>query len=102
MYHLFQKYIINIDILEEILHLATDQGGSVTFDFGQPIEPTATSAIVVSSVAQRRAFVKKYYRDELKQFVQKQLLRCHESAESLLVQFLLTEQHSILASMGII
>lgn len=35
-YHLFMKYIVTVDILEEFMYLSTEQGGSLPLDILAP------------------------------------------------------------------
>ncbi|RZB38920.1 Glyco transf 22 domain containing protein [Asbolus verrucosus] len=71
-YVLFQNYIINVDILEEITYLWTNQGGQITLD-------------IIPHMGQRRIGTRgadKGAKEEIKQIIKRQVARSNENLAS--------------------
>ncbi|KAK9874773.1 hypothetical protein WA026_005580 [Henosepilachna vigintioctopunctata] len=85
-YPLFQNYIINVDILEELTFLWTNQGGQITLD-------------IIPHLGQRRIGTRgadKGAKEEIKQAIRRQVARSNEKLDELLVKFITHERNQIL------
>ncbi|XP_057658479.1 integrator complex subunit 10 [Diorhabda carinulata] len=88
-YHLFQSYIINVDILEELTYLWTSQGGQIQLD-------------ILPHLGQRRIGTRgadKGVKEEIKQAIRRQISRSNEKLDELLISFILNERTQILQSL---
>jgi integrator complex subunit 10 len=88
-YVLFQNYIINVDILEEITYLWTNQGGRITLD-------------IIPHMGQRRIGTRgadKGAKEEIKQIITRQVARSNENVNELLIRFITHERELIFKSL---
>lgn len=104
-YHWFQNYIVNVDILEEITYLWTSQGGQITLDIIPHLGLSYLIIIVkilltfILYFRQRRIGTRgsdKGAKEEIKQAIRRQVLRCNEPMEELIIKFLNQERGNIL------
>ncbi|KAL1505353.1 hypothetical protein ABEB36_004940 [Hypothenemus hampei] len=89
-YHLFHNYIINVDIMEELMYLWTPEGGQINLE------------IVPNLGSQRRISTRgadKGAKEELRQAIRRQVARSNEKLDELLVNFLQNERPLILQSL---
>ncbi|XP_060526875.1 integrator complex subunit 10 [Cylas formicarius] len=89
-YHLFQNYIINVDILEEITYLWTPQGGQIHLE------------ILPHLGGQRRIGTRgadKGAKEEIKQAIRRQVARSNEKLDILLINFLQNERAQIMQAL---
>ncbi|XP_019767898.1 integrator complex subunit 10 [Dendroctonus ponderosae] len=89
-YHLFQSYIINVDIMEELTYLWTPQGGQVNLE------------ILPNLGSQRRIGTRgadKGAKVELKQAIKRQVARSNEKLDDLLISFLQSERALIMQAL---
>ncbi|XP_072397868.1 integrator complex subunit 10 [Diabrotica undecimpunctata] len=88
-YHLFQSYIVNVDILEELTYLWTTQGGQIQLD-------------ILPHLGQRRIGTRgadKGVKEEIKQAIRRQISRSNEKLDELLISFIMNERKQILQSL---
>ncbi|CAN7980092.1 unnamed protein product [Ixodes pacificus] len=85
-YGLFFNYIINADMLEEFMYITTSNGGGVTLD----LLPTSTSQVGRQRAVTRG--VNKGAKEDLKLAMEKQMMRCEDDMEQLLVHFFKQER----------
>lgn len=85
----FFNYIIHTDILEEVSHLATSNGGNVN------LEILSTSTFQASKQRAITRGVNKGARDDLKQAFINQMSRCYDSLDNLYIEFI-KEEHNFL------
>lgn len=85
-YGLFFNYVINSDILEEFMYLTTTAGGAVSLD----LLPTSTVQIGKQRAVTRG--VNKGAKEDLKGSMEKQMSRCEEDLDSLLISFIKQEK----------
>ncbi|KAK4883162.1 hypothetical protein RN001_006481 [Aquatica leii] len=88
-YLLFQAYIINVDILEELTYLWTEQGGQITLD-------------ILPHLGQRRIGTRgadKGVKEEIKHTIKRQIARSNEPLDQLVVKFISQERGHILQSL---
>lgn len=81
-YFLFQTYIVQVDILEELAYLWSSQGGQVTLE-------------IIPNMITRRIGTRgadKGMREEIKQAIRKQISRCNEPIHELVHTFLVQER----------
>lgn len=84
-YLLFPSYIINVDTVEEFM--AMWRSGDVKLEFSTP-----------QSAGQRRIGTRgadKGYKEDFKQIIKQQVLRCNEDIVGLIIQFI-QQEHSTL------
>ncbi|KAK3927358.1 Integrator complex subunit 10 [Frankliniella fusca] len=86
-YPIFTNYIVNADILEEIMHLATRQEGSVAFEITPPSSTQLTSQRRISTRG-----VDKGAKEDFKSAMRRQMARSDEPLEPLLIKFFTSEQ----------
>ena len=91
-YPLFCKYVVNIEMLEEIMFLASEQGGSVTMDIipgyqGGGARPGTRGA-------------NRGEREEFRAAMRRQASRSHESIENIVMDFLINESSLILQTLA--
>ncbi|XP_070570884.1 integrator complex subunit 10-like isoform X2 [Ptychodera flava] len=87
-YFPFFNYVINIDILEEIAYLKTDEGGRVELDLiPHPVALQRTRTVTRG--------VTKGGEEDFKIAMEKQMARCDDNLLSVLKQFLIEESKSI-------
>lgn len=91
-YPLFQSYIINIDILEELMYLWSEQGGSIVLD----ILPNAQQHLGQRRIGTRGA--DKGVKEDIKQAMRAQVARCNEPIINLVTQFITQERNHLLQS----
>ena len=84
-YPLFCKYVINIEVLQEIMFLAGEQGGSVPMD----ILPGGGARLGTRGANRGE-------REDFKNAMRRQAARSHEPIEKVIVEFLTTETNLIL------
>ncbi|KAF2903241.1 hypothetical protein ILUMI_02937 [Ignelater luminosus] len=88
-YLLFQAYIINVDILEELTYLWTEQGGQITLD-------------ILPHLGQRRIGTRgadKGVKEEIRQIIKRQIARNNEPLDQLVMKFITQERGHILQSL---
>ncbi|XP_044756158.1 integrator complex subunit 10 [Coccinella septempunctata] len=88
-YPLFQNYIINVDILEELTYLWTTQGGQITLE-------------IIPHLGQRRIGTRgadKGAKEEIKQAIRRQVARSNEKLDDMLFKFLTHERSQILQAL---
>lgn len=88
-YMLFQGYIINVDVLEELTYLATEQGGHVTLD-------------ILPHLGQRRIGTRgadKGAKEEIRLAIRRQIARSNEALDQLMIKFISQERGHILQSL---
>ncbi|GBP73857.1 Integrator complex subunit 10 [Eumeta japonica] len=88
-YHLFQPYIIHIDILEEISFLWNEQGNNIVLD----IIPNSQQHLGQRRIGTRGA--DKGVKEDFKQAMKAQVARSNESIVNLMIHFI-TEEHDYL------
>lgn len=88
-YGLFFSYIIIPDILEEFMHLTTDNGGNVDLD----LLPSSTLQVGKQRAVTRG--VNKGAKEDLKSAMERQMSRSDENLNQLLVQFFKQERDII-------
>ncbi|XP_018329215.1 integrator complex subunit 10 isoform X2 [Agrilus planipennis] len=84
-YMLFQTYIINIDILEELSYLWSERGGGVTLD-------------ILPHLGQRRIGTRgadKGVKEEIKQTIKRQISRNNDRLDQLLIKFITQQRGHI-------
>lgn len=86
-YPIFTNYIVNADILEEIMHLATKQDNPVAFEIAPPSSTQLTSQRRISTRG-----VDKGAKEDFKSAMRRQMARSNEPLEPLLIKFLTNEQ----------
>ncbi|XP_043469716.1 integrator complex subunit 10 [Leptopilina heterotoma] len=92
-YPLFQAYIINVDILEELTYLWTEHGGGVSLDIG-----SNSGMLQNRRIATRGA--DKGVREEVKQAMRRQAARDGvDQLDELLQRFIIHEKSAILHSL---
>ena len=84
-YPLFCKYVINIEVVQEIMFLAGEQGGSVPMD----ILPGGGARLGTRGANRGE-------REDFKAAMRRQAARSHEPIERVIVEFLTTETNLIL------
>ena len=95
-YPLFCKYVINIEVLEEIMFLAGDQGGAVVMDILPGDRPyTGAGGARVGTRGANRG-----EREEFRTAMRRQAARSHENIEKIIVEFLTTETSLILETLA--
>ncbi|VEN62748.1 unnamed protein product [Callosobruchus maculatus] len=88
-YHFFQSYIINVEILEELTYLWTNQGGQVQLD-------------ILPHLGQRRIGTRgadKGVKEEIKQAIRRQIARSNETVDDLIITFMTNERTQIIPSL---
>ncbi|KAL3221634.1 hypothetical protein MRX96_029265 [Rhipicephalus microplus] len=85
-YGLFFNYLINADMLEEFMYITTANGGGVTLD----LLPTSTTQVGRQRAVTRG--VNKGAKEDLKLAMEKQMARCDDDLEHLLVHFVQQER----------
>ncbi|XP_031333411.1 integrator complex subunit 10 [Photinus pyralis] len=88
-YLLFQAYIINVDILEELTYLWTEQGGQISLD-------------ILPHLGQRRIGTRgadKGVKEEIKYAIKRQIARSNEPLDLLIMKFISQERGHILQSL---
>lgn len=85
-YGLFFNYLINADMLEEFMYITTSNGGGVTLD----LLPTSTTQVGRQRAVTRG--VNKGAKEDLKLAMEKQMARCDDDLEQLLVNFVQQER----------
>ncbi|KAF4522951.1 hypothetical protein B566_EDAN009541 [Ephemera danica] len=87
----FSRYVVNIDLLEELMFLTSEQGGRVTLD----ILPASSSQLPSQRRMATRG-VDKGAKEDFRQAMRRQVARGSENIESLVQQFLTNERTSLL------
>ncbi|XP_077524982.1 integrator complex subunit 10 [Amblyomma americanum] len=85
-YGLFFNYLINADMLEEFMYITTSNGGGVTLD----LLPTSTTQVGRQRAVTRG--VNKGAKEDLRLAMEKQVARCDDDLEQLLVTFFKQER----------
>lgn len=85
-YGLFFNYLINPDMLEEFMYITTTNGGGVTLD----LLPTSTTQVGRQRAVTRG--VNKGAKEDLRLAMEKQMARCEDDLEQLLVNFVKEER----------
>ena len=88
-YPLFCKYVINIEVLQEIMFLAGDQGGNVPMD----ILPGGGARLGTRGANRGE-------REDFKNAMRRQAARSHEPIEKVIVEFLTSETNLILQTIA--
>lgn len=91
-YSLFQSYIINIDILEELMYLWSEQGGSIVLD----ILPNTQQHLGQRRIGTRGA--DKGVKEDIKHAMRTQVARCNEPIINLVTQFITQERAHLFKS----
>uniref|UniRef100_A0A8D8W9X6 Integrator complex subunit 10 n=1 Tax=Cacopsylla melanoneura TaxID=428564 RepID=A0A8D8W9X6_9HEMI len=86
-YDLFSLYIVEIDILEEFMHMATRSEGAIRFELSKP-----TNQQLLSQRRVTTRNVDKGAKEDLKATIKRQVARSDEPIDELIVKFLTTEQ----------
>lgn len=89
-YHLFQNYIINVDIMEELTYLWTPQGGQIHLE------------ILPNLGSQRRIGTRgadKGAKEEMRQAIKRQVARSNEKLDDLLINFIQNERALLLQAL---
>ena len=92
-YPLFCKYVINIEILEEVMYLASEAGGGVVMDI-LPGYSGGGGARPGTRGANRGE------REEFRSAMRRQAQRSHENIENIIVDFLSSEANLILQTLA--
>ncbi|XP_026480777.1 integrator complex subunit 10-like [Ctenocephalides felis] len=95
-YPLFQKYIVDAAILEEIMYLSSEQGGSIVFDIFPHLE---------LNPGQRRMGTRhadKGVKEDFKQNIKLQLSRCNEPYEQVIANFITSERSNLVQCLKVI
>ncbi|KZS08021.1 Integrator 10 [Daphnia magna] len=95
-YKLFSSYVIQVDILEEIAFLVTDQGGAINMDI---FPPSATQLATQRRMTTRRGDLGA--REDFRAAMKRQMSRSQENIHNLIVQFMIREREAILQAMKI-
>ena len=97
-YPLFCKYVINIEMLEEVMFLASEQGGGVVMD----IVPGSSYGGGGGSGGARPGTrgANRGEKEEFRAAMRRQAARSHESVEDVIVQFLTAESSLILQTLA--
>eukprot|EP00096_Caligus_rogercresseyi_P011007 TRINITY_DN4195_c0_g1_i1.p1 TRINITY_DN4195_c0_g1~~TRINITY_DN4195_c0_g1_i1.p1 ORF type:complete len:237 (+),score=50.25 TRINITY_DN4195_c0_g1_i1:44-712(+) len=90
IYPMFCTYVIEIEFLEEFMWLASEQGGSVALDICTRSQPTPTSGRRVGTRGANRG-----EKEEFKSTIRKQVSRCHEDLDKIIIEFLNSNKDSI-------
>ena len=93
-YPLFCKYVINIEMLEEIMFLASEQGGGLVMD----ILPGSWAGGAGARPGTRGA--NRGEREEFRSAMRRQAARSHENIEEIIADFLSTEASLILQTLA--
>ena len=93
-YPLFCKYVINIEMLEEIMFLASEQGGGLVMD----ILPGSWAGGAGARPGTRGA--NRGEREEFRSAMRRQAARSHENIEQIIADFLSTEASLILQTLA--
>ncbi|KAK3107684.1 hypothetical protein FSP39_019808 [Pinctada imbricata] len=94
IYNLFFNYVINVDILEEVTFLKSQEGGKINLDI---------LCISTKAIAQQRAVtrgVNKGVKEDFKVAMEKQVSRCEENIDKLIMKFLCEERQSLLKALS--
>lgn len=94
-YSLFQSYIINIDILEELMYLWSEQGGGIVLD----ILPNTQQHLGQRRIGTRGA--DKGVKEDIKLAMRAQVARCNEPIMNLVTQFITNERAHLLKSFNV-
>lgn len=94
-YSLFQSYIINIDILEELMYLWSEQGGNIVLD----ILPNTQQHLGQRRIGTRGA--DKGVKEDIKVAMRAQVARCNEPIMNLVTQFITNERAHLLKSFNV-
>lgn len=94
-YPLFCKYIINIDILQEVMFLASEQGGNLTMEILPGSSYTGAGGARPGTRGANRG-----EREEFKSAMRRQAARSHESVEDIVMEFLNNESSLILQTLA--
>ncbi|KAL1454348.1 hypothetical protein WDU94_010617 [Cyamophila willieti] len=86
-YDLFSLYIVEIDILEEFMYMATRTEGAIRFELSKP-----TNQQLLSQRRVTTRNVDKGAKEDLKATIKRQVARSDEPIDELIVKFLTTEQ----------
>lgn len=89
-YHLFSAYIIHIDFLEELSFIWNDQGKNIALD----ILPNSQQHLGQRRIGTRGA--DKGVKEDFKQAMKAQVLRCNENILNLIIQFITSERSYLL------
>merc|ERR1711892_38081 len=96
-YPLFCQYVINIEILEEIMFLASEQGGSLVMDIlpggGTPGATTGTARVGTRGANRGE-------KEDFRNTMRKPAARSHESMDRIIVDFLTTHIDLILQTLA--
>ncbi|CAH1993576.1 unnamed protein product [Acanthoscelides obtectus] len=88
-YHFFQSYIINVEILEELTYLWTNQGGQVQLD-------------ILPHLGHRRIGTRgadKGVKEEIRQAIRRQIARSNENIDDLIITFITNERTEIIPAL---
>jgi len=96
-YPLFCQYIINIEILEEIMFLASEQGGGLVMDI---VPGSGNSSIGSGTARMGTRGANRGEREEFRSAMRKQAARSHESVDRLIVDFLTNHTELILQTLA--
>lgn len=85
-YMLFTKYIINIDFIEEFMHLWFPQNGGIQLEFVAPQQPTTTGRRIGTRGADKET------KEDFKQIMKQQISRSNDDIDGLIIQFITQER----------
>lgn len=85
-YMLFSKYIINIDFIEEFMHLWYPQNGGIQLEFVPPQQPSTTGRRIGTRGADKET------KEDFKQIMRQQISRSNDDIDALIMQFIMQER----------
>lgn len=88
-YMLFSKYMINIDFIEEFMHLWFPQNGGIQLEFVSP-QPTVGTRRIGTRGADKGV------KDDFKQIMRQQISRSNEDIDNLIIEFITQERGSLI------
>ncbi|XP_046648740.1 integrator complex subunit 10-like [Daphnia pulicaria] len=95
-YQLFSSYVIQVDILEEIAYLVTDQGGAINVDI---FPPSAAQLATQRRMTTRRGDLGA--REDFRSAMKRQMGRSPENIQNLMIRFMIRERENILQAMKV-
>ena len=95
-YPLFCQYVINIEILEEVMFLANEQGGGLVMD----IVPGGSGGTSGGSGRVGTRGANRGEKEEFRNAMRKQAARSHESIDRIIVEFLTNHIDLILQTLA--
>ena len=92
-YPLFCKYVINIEMLEEVMFLASEQGGGVVMDI-------LPGGVAGGGARPGTRGANRGEKEEFRSAMRRQAARSHEPVQDIIVDFLTSEANLILQTLA--